>query len=220
MMRRGRNREEWLTGMSPAESSSAPRALSGVEVEFSWAGVKGHAKGNLLGVGALLLLTEQRAPEETEVELRFRPTPQSPVMVARGVVSRHVPGEGLGVRITELAEEHRRHILELLYPPGAERRTSKRVSLVTQIRTVVGGKTIVGYSKNISRGGIFIETETPPEKGAELVLRFKLSPKEEILEARAVVAYRMSGEGMGLRFIDLPAPLQQRIEAFVNEQEA
>ncbi|MFQ5817576.1 MAG: PilZ domain-containing protein [Terriglobia bacterium] len=205
--------------MSPKEPPPAPRPLTGIEVEFSCAGVRGHAKGNLLGVGALLLLTEQRAPEATEVALRFRPTPQSPLMSARGVVSRQVPGEGLGVRITELAEEHRRHILELLYPPGAERRASKRILLVTQIRTVVGGRTIVGYSKNISTGGMFIETEMPAEKGSELVMRFKLNPEGEILETRAVVAYCLPGEGMGLRFVDLAAQTHQRIEAFVNEQE-
>lgn len=105
--------------------------------------------------------------------------------------------------------------------PEQERRASKRVSLVTQIRTVVEGQlqTLVGYSKNISSGGIFIETETPAEKGTELVLRFKLQPQGEILEARAVVTYRLGDAGMGLRFVDLPGSVRQAIEAFVQEQE-
>ena len=205
--------------MSPAEAPIAPRSLSNIEVDFSLAGRKAQAKGTLLGVGALLLQTEQQAADDTEIEVRFRPTAESPLIAARGVVSRQVPGDGLGVRITDMAEEHRRHILELLYPPGPERRTSKRVSLVTQIRSTVGGETLVGYSKNVSTGGIFIESESLIEKGTELNLRFKLRPEEPILEARVVVAYAVLGEGVGLRFVDMPARLREAIEAFVNEQE-
>ena len=206
--------------MPESEPRSRARMLIGIDVEYVCAGRRAQSKGTLLGVDALLLQTSEPVPENMEVELRFRPTPQSPLVRARGVIARQVPGEGLRVRITDLAEEHRRHILELFHPPGLERRASKRVSLVTQIRTVVGGRTLVGYSKNISTGGILIETETPAGKGTELVLRFKLKPEGEILEARAVVAYRMGDEGMGLRFVDLPGTLRQAIAAFVQEQEA
>lgn len=101
--------------------------------------------------------------------------------------------------------------------PGIERRTARRVSLVTQIRTLVGGQTLVGYSKDISTGGVFIETEDPPEKGAEVTLRFRLTPESPILEARATVAYSISGEGMGLRFLDPPAELIRAIESFVGQ---
>lgn len=205
--------------MPESEPRSRARMLSGIDVEYVWAGRRAQSKGTLLGVDALLLETNEPVPENTEVELRFQPTPQSPLVPARGIVAGQVAGEGLRVRITDLAEEHRRHILELFHLPGLERRASKRVSLVTQIRTVVGGRTLVGYSKNISTGGIFIETETPAEKGTELVLRFKLKPEGEILEVRAVVAYRVVDEGMGLRFVNLPEALHQAIAAFVQEQE-
>jgi hypothetical protein len=107
-----------------------------------------------------------------------------------------------------------------LYPPGSERRASRRVSLVTQIRTLVGGKMLVGYSKNISTGGIFVESELQAEKGTELLLRFKLRPEDHIQEARAVVTYAVPGEGMGLQFVNLPDSLRQEIQAFVNEQES
>ena len=103
---------------------------------------------------------------------------------------------------------------------GSERRASRRVSLVTQIRTIVGGEMLVGYSKNISTGGIFVESEAQAEKGTELVLRFKLRSEGEIQEARAVVAYSVPGEGLGLRFVNLPDSLRQEIQAFVNEQES
>ncbi|MFQ5723629.1 MAG: PilZ domain-containing protein [Terriglobia bacterium] len=105
------------------------------------------------------------------------------------------------------------------YPTGADRRTAKRASLVTQIRTSSGGQTLVGYSRDISIGGVFVETEDPPEKGSELALRFRLAPDSPIREARATVVYRLPGEGMGLRFLDLPDELRQAIEQFVTQQE-
>ncbi|MFQ5664370.1 MAG: PilZ domain-containing protein [Terriglobia bacterium] len=100
---------------------------------------------------------------------------------------------------------------------GAERRTAKRVSLATEIRTVLEGQTLVGYTRDISTGGVFIETENPPDKGAEVRLRFKLTPESPIQEARAAVIYRIPREGMGLRFVDLPAELQRAIEEFVTQ---
>lgn len=103
-------------------------------------------------------------------------------------------------------------------PTGADRRTAKRVSLVTQIRTTVGGETLVGYSKDISTGGVFVETEDPPAKGTEVTVRFRLSEDTPIQEVRAAVAYRMSGEGMGLRFLNPPLELLRTIEAFVAQQ--
>lgn len=104
------------------------------------------------------------------------------------------------------------------YPTGADRRTAKRVSLVTQIRTTIGGETLVGYSRDISTGGLFIETEDPPVKGSEVTLRFRLAPEAPIQEVRAAVAYSMAGEGMGLRFLDVPEDLRRAIEAFVAQQ--
>lgn len=102
---------------------------------------------------------------------------------------------------------------------GAERRAAKRTSLVTQIRTAVGGQILVGYSRDVSAGGLFVETEDPPAKGTELTLRFRLTPDSPIQEARATVVYRLEGEGMGLRFLGLSRELQQAIERFVAQQE-
>lgn len=103
-------------------------------------------------------------------------------------------------------------------PSGADRRTAKRVSVVTQIKTTVNGETLVGYSKDISTGGVFVETEEPPPKGMEVTLRFRLAEDAPILEVRAAVAYSLQGEGMGLRFLDPPEELRRTIEAFVAQK--
>jgi uncharacterized protein (TIGR02266 family) len=194
-----------------------PRALRNLSVEFTCGEHSSQERGHLLGVAALELETERREPLRAPVELRFRLHPNSSWVHAHGVVAQHGDGR-LRIQFTHLPEEHRRHILELLYPPEDDRRAHRRVSLVTQIRTVVDGKTVVGYSRDISGGGVFIETEDPAAKGTEVTLRFKLQEDSSILEVRAVVAYSLAGEGMGLKFIDPPAHVRQGIEAFVNEQ--
>lgn len=201
-------------------SEPKPPELSDIAVTFTCNGQTTQEKGRLMGVAALLVQTEREAPLQAEAEVRFHLRPNSPLIQARGVVAAHLPGQGLRVQITDLAEEHRRHILELLYPPGKDRRASQRVSLVTQMRTVVNGETLVGYTRDVSTGGIFVETETetPLAKGSEVQLRFRLTPESPILEVRAAVAYALPGEGMGLRFLDPPAELRQTIEAFVTQR--
>ncbi|HKZ53555.1 MAG TPA: PilZ domain-containing protein [Candidatus Acidoferrales bacterium] len=189
--------------------------LAGIAVDFACGGRTTPETGRLLGVAAMVVETARREPLDTEAELRFRPTPDSPLIVARGVVAAHLSENALRVHFTHLSEDHRRHLLGLLFPRGDERRAARRASLVTQIRTIVDGETVVGYTRDVSTGGVFIETENPPVKGTEVNLRFRLTPDSPIVGARAVVAYSLPGEGMGLRFVDLTPELQQAIEAFV-----
>lgn len=192
--------------------------LGGIGVELTCAGQSTQETGRLLGAAAMVVDSETRPPLEAEAQLRFRPRPGSPLIIARGVVAAHLEGKGIRIQFTDMPEEHRRHLLELLYPPGEDRRASKRVSLVTQIRTTVGGETLVGYTRDISTGGVFVETEHPAEKGSEVILRFKLSPDSPILEVRALAAYSLQGDGMGLRFVDMPSELRRAIESFVQQQ--
>ncbi len=191
------------------------RELAGIAVEFACGGRTTQETGRLLGAAAMVVETARREPLDTAAELRFRPTPDSPLIVARGVVAAHLGEGALRVHFTDLSEDDRRHLLGLLFPTGEERRTARRATLVTQIRTIVDGETVVGYTRDISTGGVFIETENPPVKGTEVSLRFRLTPESPIVGARALVVYSLPGEGMGLRFIDLPTELRQAIEEFV-----
>lgn len=199
-------------------SEQTPPELNDIPVSFTCGGQTTQEKGRLLGAAAIVVQTERQVPLQAEAELSFHPRPDSPLIQARGVVAAHLPGEGVRVQFTHLAEEHRRHILELLYPPGKDRRASRRVSLVTQMRTIVDGETLVGYTRDISTGGVFVETEEPLAKGSEVQLRFRLTPDSPILEVRAAVAYSLPGQGMGLRFLDLPSELRQAIETFVGQR--
>lgn len=190
--------------------------LAGLSVEFTCGGKTSKEKGRLVGAAAMVVETRRREPLDAAAELRFRPRPSSPLIEAKGFVSAHLD-DGVRVHFTEISDPHRKHLLELLFPPGAERRTARRVSLVTQMRTVVGGRQLVGYTRDVSLGGIFVETENPPERGTEVSLRFKLTEDGPIHEARATVVYSMGGEGMGLRFWQLSPAVREAIELFIGQ---
>jgi uncharacterized protein (TIGR02266 family) len=199
-------------------AESAPRELKNLSMEFTCNGQTTWETGHLLGIAAVELDTRRSEPLHAPAELRFRLHPTAPWIHAQGVIATPPAGGGLRIQLTDLPEAHRRHILEVLYPPGQDRRLHRRVSLVTQIRTVVDGKTLVGYSRDISSGGVFVETENPAAKGSEVTLRFKLRETSAILEVRALVVYALAGEGMGLKFLDPPPEVRRVLEQFVNEQ--
>ena len=133
--------------------------LPGLKVEFTCQGTTSQEKGRLVGAAALVINTPRREPTDTAVEVRFRPKPGSPLIEAKGFISAHLK-DGVRVHFTEVSDDHRKHLLELLFPPGSERRTTRRVSLVTQMRTIVGGRPLVGYTRDISEGGIFRSEST------------------------------------------------------------
>lgn len=199
-----------------AEKEKAVPELAGLSVEFTCKGQTSQEKGRLVGAAAVVVETRRREPLDSAAELRFRPRPNSPLIEAKGFISAHL-NDGVRVHLTEISDDHRRHLLALLFPPGAERRTSRRVSLATQMRTIVGGRQLVGYTRDVSLGGAFVETENPPERGTEVTLRFKLTEDGPIHEARATVVYSMGGEGMGLRFWELSASVREAIELFIGQ---
>lgn len=111
--------------------------LTNISVEYTCSGETSQVKARLLGAAALLVETRRTDALNASVEVRFRPSPGSPVIHARGLIAAQLPGQGLRV---ELAEADRRHLLELLYPPDRDRRAARRVLLASQIRTRVGGQ--------------------------------------------------------------------------------
>jgi uncharacterized protein (TIGR02266 family) len=79
----------------------------------------------------------------------------------------------------------------------------------------------VAYTSNLSKGGLFIETETPLPVGAELVLRFTIPGAELPIEVGGVVAWlrpeMVEGKpaGMGVEFEQLDARHGQIVDQVV-----
>ncbi len=57
-----------------------------------------------------------------------------------------------------------------------------------------------GQAKDISLGGMFVQTETPLAFGAEAVVHVTLPGQKAPFAIPAVVRWSRAGEGMGLQF--------------------
>ncbi|MEE2829535.1 MAG: TIGR02266 family protein [Myxococcota bacterium] len=95
----------------------------------------------------------------------------------------------------------------------SENRRHQRAPLRMQLnyRDATGGNFLIEHATNISRGGIFIETEHPLPIGAQLAIQFQAEGSEEPIQVEGEVmwvnAWKEGGEnpnpGMGIRFTNL-----------------
>jgi uncharacterized protein (TIGR02266 family) len=87
-------------------------------------------------------------------------------------------------------------------------RVHDRVPLFLEVEYRTAGAFLVAYSSNLSKGGLFIDTERPLPVGTELGLRFAI-PGSGKIEVRGVVAWvrpaAIDGKpaGMGVEFEQL-----------------
>ncbi len=98
-----------------------------------------------------------------------------------------------------------------------------RVELGGPVRLERPGLAAWGTGRNLSRGGIFVESEERPAPETELALQFQLPGARAPLRATARVVWcrEAAGQGppgLGLRFLDLDRVAAQQIDDFVYER--
>lgn len=99
-----------------------------------------------------------------------------------------------------------------------------RAELNSPICVKTGEAPIRGRLGNISRGGLFIETENPPEVDTELSLNFQLPEETEALASTGQVVWRRVIDragvppGVGVRFLALASHAAERLDRFVYER--
>jgi type IV pilus assembly protein PilZ len=106
-----------------------------------------------------------------------------------------------------------------------ERRKSQRAELVVRVDYQTVDELFSDFARNINEGGIFVETETPPERGTSVDLQFRLPGEEEPVRVRGTVVRVSRGEGgdppgMGIEFGDLDAATRERINGLVRSLRA
>lgn len=107
-----------------------------------------------------------------------------------------------------------------------QRRATRAPLIVEKIPCGDGHKTLFGYAKNISRGGLFIATVKPREPGDAFMIELTLPTNpRHTLRCRCEVVWKRhfqrkdSNEpGMGLRFLDLADADGDKIEEWVTQQ--
>lgn len=109
-----------------------------------------------------------------------------------------------------------------------QRRTLRAPLLVRKIRLEENRKVFFGYSKNLSRGGMFIATVNPLAPGCRVKVELPLPPplsgtvscECEVVWQRRYSPGNSYDPGMGLRFLDLSEEAGQVIDDWVKEAEA
>ena len=98
-----------------------------------------------------------------------------------------------------------------------ERRQCRRVKFVTQVQCEALERNEFMTARDVSTGGMFINGRFPLPIDCELALTFRLYPKDPVITCRAKVVSSRVGQGMGVKFLDLSAETQQRVQKFVEE---
>lgn len=109
----------------------------------------------------------------------------------------------------------------------ADLRKNLRAPLIVQkIHIDADRPVFFGYSKNISRSGMFIATTNPIGLGTQLNLQIPLpAPINTTVSCCCEVVWkrplgkRLPFEpGMGLKFLDMPSEIADQLESWINEQ--
>lgn len=96
-----------------------------------------------------------------------------------------------------------------------ERRGHDRSRLIVDVFFDGQDATGVASTKDISPGGLYMNTQTEIPEGATLVVRIPFRPETEVV-CNAVVVYSNPGRGVGLRFQELPDEARAVLEREVS----
>jgi uncharacterized protein (TIGR02266 family) len=105
-----------------------------------------------------------------------------------------------------------------------DRRRHQRVTLVTKVTHMLSSGSKYYYSRDLSLGGIFLETKQPYPIGTRLDLCFSLPGKPEKIEVECKVVRTVDHKpnhpdhvpGMGVSFITLDEDKQETLITFLG----
>ena len=102
------------------------------------------------------------------------------------------------------------------FEPHEERRVYDRSRLIVEV--FFDGKDVTGVAstKDISPGGLYMNTQAEIPEGALLLVRIPFRPDAEAV-CNAVVVYSNPGRGVGLRFQGLSDEMKALLEQEVSK---
>src|SRR5436305_1406272 len=87
---------------------------------------------------------------------------------------------------------------------GDDKRNELRAVHRLAVELEIEGQSVSTLARNVSLGGIFLETEAPLREGAQVRLRFTVPAQREPIVTIAEVRW-LEKDGVGLRFVGLRA---------------
>jgi uncharacterized protein (TIGR02266 family) len=99
----------------------------------------------------------------------------------------------------------------------AERRRAPRVRLRAPLAVRFSSEKefVLEHAADLSAGGVFIRTDSPPAVGTEVRVRLELPDGGAPLEADGVVVHRVDA-GAGVRFVNTDTAFELRVESFLD----
>ncbi len=101
--------------------------------------------------------------------------------------------------------------------PGIEKRQHRRVRLITQVKCEAMNREELLVTRDVSVGGLFLNTKTPLPLESLVALAFSLATGVPPVSCQGKVVYSMPGMGMGVEFAGLSEENRQSLEKFVDE---
>jgi uncharacterized protein (TIGR02266 family) len=110
----------------------------------------------------------------------------------------------------------------------AERRAEPRLELEVEVGLETDHNFYTGLTQDISSGGLFVATSIMYAVGQRLRVRFSLPGQTEPITADAEVRWVRdpramktdAPEGVGLRFVELPAEAHAHIASFLSRRDS
>jgi c-di-GMP-binding flagellar brake protein YcgR len=196
-----------------------PRLEVRLPVEYTAAGEDYlRAVATNLGGGGLFLTEVIDLEPERIIGVRFRPARHIPLVEAKASVRYLMAGQGAGVGFTEINEEDRQRVLRWILQKTGDRRRERRVQLATQVQCEEC--MTLAFSRDISPGGMFIETSESLPPGSIITVRFNQDNKDKVVTARAQVTYEVERLGMGILFQEIEPDDRDAIQQYVESMPA
>jgi c-di-GMP-binding flagellar brake protein YcgR len=191
-----------------------PRHTLNLPVDYSVGEQSYRGTAKTLSGGGLFLTSIQGLEVGLDILLRFRPAKHLPAIHTPGRVLYVMPEKGAGVEFTDITPDDRHAILRFIHQKNRDRRLNPRAPLATQVQC--DQCMSLALSRDISLGGMFVETTDPLPLGAALTIRFNLDGKDQVVAASAQVTYHIEKMGMGIVFTDLGKEESEAIRKYLE----
>ncbi len=101
-------------------------------------------------------------------------------------------------------------------PSGADKRQSPRAPILTQVEAQGAAANSLGHARDISLGGMLIETPDTLVEGSTVIVRFFLPQDPRPIQAAGLVVRVAAGSSMGIAFLGLRRTDQERVTDYIR----
>jgi hypothetical protein len=101
----------------------------------------------------------------------------------------------------------------------SEKRRAPRVPILTQVEAQGDTATALGHARDISLGGMLIETRETLREGATVIVRFFIPPDRKPIQAAGKVVRVEDNKAMGIAFLGLRPSDQEKVVSYIQEAE-